>query len=153
MKVLEKELDTLNELLKKTLESDASYAQKNQLLKSIKGVGFVASASMIADLPELGCVSAKKITALAGLAPYNRDSGTLRGKRSIWGGRSSVRKVLYMATLVATKHNVQIKAFYERLCRAGKNKKVAIIACMRKLLIIMKAILKSGQPWQPATVF
>ena len=106
------------------------------------------AAGIISDLPELGNVRAKKISALAGLAPYNRDSGILRGKRTTWGGRTSVRTMLYMATLVATKHNPQIKEFYERLCNAGKQKKVAIIACMHKLLIIMNAIIKNNESWQ-----
>lgn len=152
IKALEKELQTINEALEKSIQNDVDYAQKNTLLKSIKGVGSVVSAGIIADLPELGNVSAKQISALAGLAPYNRDSGTLRGKRTIWGGRASVRTTLYMATLVATRHNPQIKSFYERLCNAGKQKKVAIIACMHKLLIIMNAMIKHNEPWQTANV-
>jgi transposase len=151
IKALEKELETINEALEKTIQNDAGYTQKNILLKSIKGVGSVVSAGIIADLPELGNVSAKQISALAGLAPYNRDSGTLRGKRTVWGGRASVRTMLYMATLVATRHNPQIKNFYERLCNAGKQKKVAITACMHKLLIIMNAMIKHGEPWRIAT--
>lgn len=151
IKVLEKELKTINEALEKSIQNDAGYAQKNRLLKSIKGVGSVVAAGIIADLPELGNVNSRQISALAGLAPYNRDSGTLRGKRTIWGGRASVRSTLYMATLVATRHNPQIKKFYERLCNAGKLKKVAITACMHKLLIIMNAMIKHGEPWRIAT--
>lgn len=153
VKALEKELETINETLEKSIQNNAQSAQKNELLQSIQGVGCVVAAGIISDLPELGNVSAKQITALAGLAPYNRDSGTLRGKRTIWGGRASVRATLYMATLVATKHNVQIKEFYNRLCLAGKAKKVAITACMHKLLIIMNAMIKHNQPWQPTTAF
>jgi transposase len=153
IKALEKELQAINEALEKSIESDADYAQKSTLLKSIKGVGSVVSAGIIAELPELGNVSAKQISALAGLAPYNRDSGTLRGKRTIWGGRASVRTTLYMATLVATRHNPQIKSFYERLCNAGKQKKVAITACMHKLLIIMNAMIKHKESWRIATAF
>lgn len=152
IKMLEKELQAINEALEKLIQGNADYAQKNALLKSIKGVGPVVAAGIIADLPELGNVDAKQISALAGLAPYNRDSGTLRGKRAIWGGRTSVRTTLYMATLVATKHNPQIKSFYKRLCSAGKLKKVAITACMHKLLIIMNAMIKHGEPWRTATV-
>lgn len=152
IKALEKELQAINEALEKSIQNDADYAQKNTLLKSIKGVGTVVAAGIIADLPELGNVSAKQISALAGLAPYNRDSGTLRGKRTIWGGRAFVRTTLYMATLVATRHNPQIKIFYERLCNAGKQKKVAITACMHKLLIIMNAMIKHNESWRVATV-
>jgi transposase len=152
IKALEKELQAINDALEESIQNDADYAQKNELLKSIKGVGSVVAAGIIADLPEIGSVSAKQITALAGLAPYNRDSGTLRGKRTIWGGRASVRTTLYMATLVATRHNPQIKSFYERLCNAGKQKKVAITACMHKLLIIMNAMIKHGELWRVATV-
>ncbi len=151
IKALEKELQTVNEALEKYIQNDAEYAQKNTLLKSIKGVGSVVAAGIVADLPELGSVNAKQISALAGLAPYNRDSGTLRGKRTIWGGRAAVRNTLYMATLVATRHNPQIKSFYERLCNAGKLKKVALTACMHKLLIIMNAMIKHGEPWKTAT--
>lgn len=151
IKALEKELQAINEALENSIQNDAGYAQKNALLKSIKGVGSVVAAGIIAGLPELGSVSPKQISALAGLAPYNRDSGTLRGKRTIWGGRASVRTTLYMATLVATKHNPQIKSFYERLCSAGKQKKVAITACMHKLLIIMNAMIKHNESWRTET--
>ena len=116
IKTLEKELQTINEVLEKMIQSDENYTQKSALLTSIKGVGAVVAAGILSDLPELGSLRAKQISALAGLAPYNRDSGTLRGKRTIWGGRASVRSGLYMAALVATRHNVRIKAFYERLC-------------------------------------
>lgn len=152
IKVLEKELQAINEALEKSIQNDADYASKNTLLKSIKGVGSIVAAGVIADLPELGSVSAKQISALAGLAPYNRDSGTLRGKRTTWGGRASVRAMLYMAALVAIRHNRQIKSFYERLCSAGKLKKVAITACMHKLLIIMNAMVKHGELWRMAAI-
>jgi transposase len=148
IKLLQKELEKINESLEKAIQCDDEYIRRDELLQTIKGVGSVVSAGIIADLPELGNLSAKEISALAGLAPLNRDSGTLRGKRTIWGGRASVRRVLYMATLVATRHNIKIKAFYERLCAAGKLKKVAITACMHKLLIIMNAMIKSNQPWR-----
>jgi transposase len=148
LKVLEKELETITETLTEVIQSNAQYAEKSQLLKSIKGVGTIVAAGIISDLPELGNVTARQITALAGLAPYNCDSGTLRGKRAIWGGRASVRCTLYMAALVAIRYNKQIKDFYERLRRVGKQKKVAIVACMRKLLIIMNAMMKHNQPWR-----
>lgn len=148
IKSLQKELEKINLSLKKRIQCHSEYTRRDTLLQTIKGVGAVVAAGVIADLPELGSLSAKEISALAGLAPLNRDSGTLRGKRTIWGGRASVRRTLYMATLVATKHNATIKAFYERLCAAGKLKKVAITACMHKLLIIMNAMIKNNQPWR-----
>lgn len=148
IKLLQKELEKINQSLEKIIQSDPEYSRIDKLLQTIKGVGSVTIAGIIADLPELGSLSAKEISALAGVAPLNRDSGTLRGKRTIWGGRASVRQTLYMATLVATRYNKTIKAFYERLCNAGKQKKVAIIACMHKLLIIMNAMIKNDQPWR-----
>lgn len=148
IRLLQKELEKINEFLKKAIQCDDEYTRRDELLQTIKGIGSVVSAGIIADLPELGSLSAKEISALAGLAPLNRDSGTLRGRRTIWGGRASVRRILYMATLVATRYNTKIKAFYERLCAAGKLKKVAITACMHKLLIIMNAMIKSNQPWR-----
>ena len=117
------------------------------LLKSIKGVGPATAATVISELPELGHLSPKQICALVGVAPMNRDSGQLRGKRIICGGRATVRSALYMAALVAMRHNPVIRRCYERLVAAGKPKKVAIVACMRKLLIVMNAIVKSGRPW------
>lgn len=148
IKMLEKELAKINETLQKAIQCDPEYKRRDELLQTICGVGSVVAKGIIADLPELGSLSAKKISALAGLAPLNRDSGTLRGKRTIWGGRASVRCTLYMATLVATRHNTVIKTFYQRLCAAGKMKKVAITACMHKLLIIMNAMIKNNQPWR-----
>jgi len=148
VKLLEKELEKINKSLEQYIKSDDEYARRNTLLQTIKGIGSVVAAGIIADLPELGKLSAKQVSSLAGLAPLNRDSGSLRGKRTIWGGRASVRRTLYMATLVATRYNNKIKTFYERLCAAGKQKKVAIIACMHKLLIIMNAMIKNDQPWR-----
>jgi transposase len=147
IKALEKELDAINKKQEKNIQKNPEAINKRDLLKSIKGVGNIVATAVISDLPELGKVSSKQISALAGLAPYNRDSGTLRGKRTIWGGRASVRCSLYMATLVAIKHNAKIKNFYERLCKAGKLKMVAITACMHKLLIIMNAMVRQNQPW------
>ena len=151
IKLLEKELEKINEFLSKSIQCNDEYKRRDALLQTIKGVGPVVSASVIADLPELGSLNSKAISALAGLAPLNRDSGTLRGKRTIWGGRATVRRILYMAALVAIKHNATVKAFYTRLCAAGKMKKVAITACMHKLLIIMNAMVKNDQPWRLAS--
>jgi transposase len=115
----------------------------------VPGVGPVLSRTFLAQVPELGTLNRQKIAAIVGVAPFNRDSGTLRGKRTIWGGRAPVRAVLYMATLVATRHNPVIQTFYRRLLAAGKAKKVALTACMRKLLTILNAMVKSQTPWQP----
>jgi transposase len=147
---LEKELEKINDALKLIIQNDEKYKRRNTLLQTIKGVGSVVSTGLIANLPELGSLNAKQISALAGLAPLNRDSGNMRGKRSIWGGRAPVRRILFMAALVAAKHNDKIKAFYKRLCAAGKAKKVALTACMHKLLIIMNAMIKADQPWSSA---
>ena len=149
IKTLEQELKEINKILEESIQAEPESAEKSDLLRTIKGVGSVVATSLIAELPELGQLSAKQISALVGLAPFNRDSGVLRGRRSIWGGRAAIRRTLYMAALVASKHNTQIKRFYERLCEAGKKKKVALVACMHKLLIIMNAMIKHGQPWEP----
>jgi transposase len=146
--MLEKELKTINETLKNQIDNNDNYSEKKLILSSIKGVGDITATSMLCELPELGTLKAKQIAALAGLAPFNRDSGTLKGKRTIWGGRASVRNALYMATLVATKHNPQIKSFYQRLCSSGKAKLTALTACMRKLLIIMNALIRKNQFWK-----
>lgn len=147
LKTLEKELDTINKAQEQVIRNSPEHLQKNELLQTIKGVGKVVAAAIIAELPELGNIHHRQITALAGLAPYNCDSGTLKGKRVIWGGRVSVRNALYMAALTATRYNAQIKAFYARLCQAGKPKKVALTACMRKLLIVMNSMIKNNEPW------
>ncbi len=125
------------------------WREKEELLSSVKGVGPVVSASLICLLPELGTLCRKKISALVGVCPYNRDSGFYRGKRTISGGRADVRSVLYMATLAAARYNPAIKSFYERLKKAGKAPKVALVACMRKLLTILNAMLKNNQKWDP----
>ena len=111
------------------------------------------SCSLLAGLPELGTLNRKKIAALVGVAPLNRDSGKFRGKRTVWGGRADVRRVLYMGTLVATRYNPVIKAFYQRLLQAGKPKKLALTACMRKLLTILNAMLKNRTAWQSNYAF
>lgn len=149
--LFEKELKKINKAQIKLIENNSDFSEKKALLESVKGIGSVTAISVLSEMPELGNLGAKQISALAGLAPFNCDSGAMKGKRMIWGGRASVRSALYMATLVAIKYNQRIKAFYERLCLAGKAKKVAIIACMHKLLIIMNAMIKSRQPWRVET--
>lgn len=123
------------------------FAQLSQLLDSAKGVGPTTVSTLIAEMPELGCLTRRQIGALVGVVPLNRDSGLMRGKRTIFGGRGRVRQVLYMAALTAARHNPAIKAFYARLLAAGKPKKVALVACMRKLLTILNAMVKAGKPW------
>jgi transposase len=146
---LEGELTDLDQDIRKQLLADPVNRAKDELLQSPEGVGPVTSTTCLIDLPELGTLSRKKIAALVGVAPFNRDSGKLHGKRIIWGGRACVRTALYMATLSATRYNPVIKTHYEHLLQVGKEKKVAIVACMRKLLTILNAILRTGKPWQP----
>jgi transposase len=148
IKWLGKELAGIDEQLKNSIQSDENFNQKYNLLKTVKGIGEKSATALIAYLPELGSLEERKITALAGLAPYNCDSGKMRGKRMIWGGRSSVRTSLYMATMTAVRSNKAIKTFYNRLLQAGKPKMVALTACMRKLIIIMNAMIRNNQPWQ-----
>jgi len=147
---LEKSLNDINGQLDKSIRQSPVWREKDQLIQSVPGVGPVLSRTLITQVPELGTINNKAMSALIGVAPLNRDSGSFRGKRMIWGGRKSVRSVLYMATLVATRFNPIIKAFYERLGAAGKPFKVAMTACMRKLLRILNAIVKSGKPWEYA---
>jgi transposase len=146
---LEQRLDDINGKLRKAIKKSPVWRAKDQLLRTVPGVGSVFSATLVAGLPELGALNRKRIAALVGVAPFNRDSGKYRGRRCIWGGRGSIRAVLYMATLAATRFNPVIRAFYLRLCAAGKEKKVALTACMRKLLTILNAMAKTGTPWQP----
>ena len=148
IKYLEKELAEIDGQLKSSVMADETFAQKQALLMSVKGIGEKTATALIAYLPELGSLEEGQITALAGLAPFNCDSGKMRGKRMIWGGRSTVRTALYMATIAATRSNSIIKAFYLRLVNAGKPKMVALTACMRKLIIITNAMVRHNQPWQ-----
>jgi transposase len=147
---LRRQLEALDRQLTHTLRQSPRWRPLVALLASVPGVGPVLTATLLAELPELGRLSRRELAALVGVAPFNRDSGTRRGPRRCWGGRATVRTVLYMATLVATRHNPVIRAVYERLRAAGKRKKVALTACMRKLLIILNAMVRTGRPWQPA---
>lgn len=146
---LRRQLEWLNQDLGTLIRSSPVWRAKEQLLRSVPGVGPVLCSTLLGQLPELGSLDRRQIAALVGVAPFNRDSGTLRGRRTVWGGRSSVRAVLYMGTLVATRFNPVIQAFYQRLCAAGKPKKVALTACMRKLLTILNAMLKHNNCWNP----
>lgn len=144
---LKQELADTDRELKEMIENDPIWREKDSLLQTMPGVGPTLSATLIAQLPELGTINRRKIAALVGVAPLNRDSGIFHGRRIVWGGRTHVRAVLYMATLVATRFNPVIRSFYARLCSAGKSKKVALTACMRKFLTILNAMLKHNTPW------
>jgi transposase len=145
IELLLKQLADIDDDLQRTLKE--RHADLSGLLQSVKGVGPTTASTLIAELPELGLLTRKQITSLVGLAPLNRDSGTFRGQRHIFGGRASVRRVLYVAALVATRFNPAIKDCYTRLVAAGKPKKVALVACMRKLLITLNAIARTKTPW------
>ncbi|WP_460841558.1 IS110 family RNA-guided transposase [Noviherbaspirillum agri] len=147
IKALEKELTRIDDDMAQWIE--LKFPDLSVLLSSVKGVGKTTASTLIAEVPELGKLSRREISSLIGVAPLNRDSGIMRGRRTIFGGRASVRQVLYMATLTAARHNPAIKAFYEHLVSAGEPKKVALVACMRKLLTILNAIVKSGKAWDP----
>jgi transposase len=134
--------------LDQTIKNSPAWQPKSDLLKTVPGVGPVTSSTLLALLPELGTLSNKQIAALGGVAPFNRDSGTMRGRRCIWGGRAAVRNVLYMATLAATRFNPTIRAFYQRLRKLGKLPKVALVAAMRKLLTILNAMIRDQTPWR-----
>lgn len=149
---LEKQLKEVDKNLADQVSENEAWQTKMELLKSIKGVGQVIALTLVSDLPELGQVSRQEIAALVGVAPFNRDSGSRQGRKEIGGGRANVRTALYMGTLVAVRYNPPLKSFYEKLCKAGKKKKVALIACLRKLLVIMNTMIKNNTPWQPHLV-
>jgi len=147
---LQAEIKALEQQISQAIKANPEWTETTKRVESVPGIGFITAATLVADLPELGQLNRQKIAALVGVAPFNHESGKHRGKRRIFGGRTSVRSVLYMATLSAIKHNPVIKEFYQRLLDKGKLKKVALTACMRKLLVILNTMLKSGQDWNPA---
>jgi transposase len=147
---MQKALDQFNQDLDRMVKESSIWRAKDEILQSVKGVGPVLSVTLISQLPELGTLQGKKIAALVGVAPLNRDSGKFRGRRTIWGGRAEVRSVLLMATRIAIRFNPVIRAFFERLKKAGKIRKVAETACMRKLLTILNAMMKNNTRWQAA---
>ena len=149
---LNERLATLDDDIETLLRASPLWRENDDLLQSAPGIGPVCARTLLLELPELGTLNRRQIAALVGVAPLNRDSGTLRGRRTIWGGRAHVRTVLYMGTLVATRYNPRIKAFYERLLAAGKVKKVALTACMHKFLTILNAMLKHRTPWHAQEV-
>ena len=149
---LEQELDDLDTDLRQRVQRSPMWREKDDLLRSVPGVGPQVSLTLLAYLPELGKLNRKQIAALVGVAPFNRDSGPYRGKRSVWGGRATVRKTLYMGALVATRYNPVLREFYRRLLDAGKPKKVALTACARKLLTILNSMASTGLHWNPTTL-
>jgi transposase len=147
---LQAEIEALEAQISQAIKAKPTWAETAKRVDSVPGIGFITAATLVADLPELGQLNRQKIAALVGVAPFNHDSGKHRGKRRIFGGRASVRSVLSMATLSAIRHNPVIKAFYQRLLDNGKLKKVALTACMRKLLVIINTMIKTGQDWHPS---
>jgi len=146
---LQQELNDTGKDLHRLIQSNARWRHQDQIMRSVPGVGPVLSSTLLADLPELGSISNKEVAALVGVAPFNQDSGKRSGPRKCWGGRRQVRKVLYMATVAALRCNDIIRAFYQRLTTAGKNRKPALIACMRKLLEILNSMVRSDTLWSP----
>lgn len=137
----------IEEKIRKIIEADVQLSRNKEILMSVSGIGETAAMQIISELPELGKVNDRKIAALVGVAPLNYDSGKLKGRRTIWGGRSSVRNTLYMVALVASRHNPVIHEYYSKLCKKGKPKKVALVACMRKILIILNHMLAKQECW------
>lgn len=149
---LQRQLRRVDEDSDRLIRQSPVWRAKEDLLKTVPGVGDVTARTLLALMPELGTLDEKEIAALVGVAPFNQDSGAQRGRRRVWGGRARVRGALYMAAFVSTQHNPILKAFYARLRAAGKPVKVALVACMRKLLIILNAIIRDGRPWAPVAV-
>lgn len=147
---LKKELEVIESELEQRIQASAELSARDARLQSVPGVGPILARTLLTSLPELGQLARKQVGALVGVVPYNRDSGQWRGRRQISGGRGHVRQVLYMGTLAALRFNPAIQSFYARLCAAGKPKKVAVVACMRKLLTILNSMLKHGRDWDPA---
>lgn len=145
---LKEELKRTDRDLDEAIQNNTTWRENEALLRSVPGVGPVLARTLLAELPELGTLDRKRLAALVGVAPLNRDSGQVHGKRAVWGGRARVRQVLYMGALVATRHNPAIKEFYDRLVAAGKPRKVAVVACMRKLLSILNSMLKHRSHWR-----
>ena len=148
IETLDRELESLEQLIQNAVEQHAAWRHKRDLLTSMPGIGRSVASTLIGDLPELGSLSRRQIGALTGVAPFNRDSGAFRGKRRIRGGRAHSRTALFLSAMVATRYNPDIKRFYERLLQAGKHKKVALTACIRKIVTALNAMLRDNKPWQ-----
>jgi transposase len=149
---LQRQLARLDERLRQLSEEVAAWRERRHILESMPGVGVTLATTLISDLQELGTLNPKQIAALVGVAPMNRDSGRLRGKRRIRGGRAQVCTVLFMATLCAVQHNPVIRSFYRRLLAAGKHKKVALVACMRKMIVLLNAMVRDGTCWEETRI-
>lgn len=147
---LKKALEKVDRDISNLIKGSPIWREKQAILQSFKGVGPVTSATLLAALPELGAIGAKPLSALIGVAPLNRDSGQFRGRRAVWGGRNNVRSVLYMAAMSAIRFNPEIKAFYARLRQSGKSHKLAMTACMRKIIIILNSMIKHHTYWRPS---
>jgi transposase len=145
---LKRQLDEVDREISRRIQRNDVWKQKDKLLQSTPGVGSVVSRTFLSGLPELGTINGKKISALVGVAPFNCDSGKFKGRRRIWGGREHIRSILYMGTVAAVRWNPIIRSFFLRLVKAGKSKKVALTACMRKLLVMLNAIIASNKPWK-----
>lgn len=145
---LEERIRRLEGEIASSIRQDPEKQDRAEKVDSVPGIGPVTASTLVADLPELGRLNRKEIAALVGVAPFNKDSGRKRGKRRTTGGRASLRRVLYMATLSASKHNPVIRAFYQNLIKRGKEKKVALVACMRKMIIILNAMIRKGETWR-----
>jgi transposase len=150
IETLDRELESLEQLIQNAVEQHATWRHKRDLLTSMPGIGRSVASTLIGDLPELGSLSRRQIGALTGVAPFNRDSGAFRGKRRIRGGRAHSRTALFLSAMVAIRYNPDIKRFYERLLQAGKHKKVALTACIRKIVTALNAMLRDDKPWQSA---
>jgi transposase len=151
LRYLGKALKDINQELNKTLKKHPQFQERNRIIRSVPGVGPVLAVTLLSDLPELGSIDRKAVAVLVGVAPLNRDSGRFRGRRCVWGGRARIRAVLYMATLAATRCNPVIRAFYNRLLQAGKEHKVALTACMHKMIGILNAMIKNQTTWRLAS--
>ena len=148
LNTIDQQIKELDDDLDQAIKDTPAWQEKVDLLKAVPGVGDQTARCLVAQLPELGSCSRQQIARLVGVAPINRDSGTMRGKRTTGGGRAAVRCALYMATLVATQHNPKIKTYYQRLVASGKKKMVALVAAMRKLLVILNAMLRNQTTWR-----
>lgn len=148
LKTLDKEIADVNKLLTKAVSEVSEWQRTYEILNSVPGIGDGVSFTLLGELPELGQLAPRKIAALCGLAPFNRDSGSMRGRRRIKGGRAPIRTMLYMAMMSAIQHNPVMKAFYKKLVAQGKHKKVALTACMRKMMMILNAMVRDNQTWQ-----
>jgi transposase len=151
IRMLDRELTRIDQLIEHAVDQHAPSQHKRELLNSMPGIGNSVAATLIGDLPELGSLNRREIASLTGVAPFNRDSGKLRGKRRIRGGRAYSRTALYLSAMVAIRFNPDIKRFYERLLSTGKHKKLALIACVRKIVTTLNAMLRDNAPWQPVT--